>query len=83
MSGYVYRGTEFDAKPRMGRVPRPFDPALCGTEQGVWQHRRMNQTNCPKCKTAYNAKRREQRNAKKEGVSSGTRTREDPNINLD
>lgn len=60
--GYEYRGPE--AGPvKMGRPLRPFDPALCGSEQGVWQHRRDGEPNCVKCKAFYNAKRRARRAA--------------------
>lgn len=63
MAGYVYRGTEFDAKSRRGRKPRPFDPALCGTPAGMWQHRRVKETGCVKCREVYNADRRQKRSA--------------------
>lgn len=63
MAGYVYGGTEFDAKPRTRPRPveRPFDPDLCGTPTGVWQHRRLGQPQCDTCKEAYNADRRRKR----------------------
>lgn len=60
MAGYIYKGTEFDAKPgtRQKPVGKPFDPTLCGTAPGVWQHRYRGQPSCDKCKEAYNAYRR-------------------------
>jgi hypothetical protein len=52
MAGYVYKGSEFDAKPRTRPKPvgKPFDPALCGTAPGVWQHRRLGQPQCAECR---------------------------------
>lgn len=63
MAGYRYGGTEFDAKPgtRPKPVGKPFDPALCGTAPGVWQHRYRGQPQCDKCRDAYNADRRRKR----------------------
>lgn len=55
---YQYGGDQPGIKARMGREPRPFDPALCGSEKGIWQHRREKESNCEKCRTWYNAKRR-------------------------
>lgn len=66
MPFYEYRGDEPGLKARMGRKPRPFDPALCGTGKGIWQHRRAGEPNCQKCKDAYNAKRRQARAKKAE-----------------
>ncbi len=58
--GYIYRGTEFDAKPqsRPQPVEKPFNPALCGTPSGAWQHRRLKQSQCTTCRDNYNANRR-------------------------
>lgn len=60
---YTYRGAVFDAVATMGPKPRPFDPALCGSEQGVWQHRRAGEPGCALCREFYNAKRRARRAA--------------------
>ena len=60
--GYTYQGLEV-GPVRMGPVPRPFDPSLCGSEQGVWQHRRDNVPACDACREFYNAKRRARRAA--------------------
>lgn len=59
---YEYRGPEV-GPVRMGRTPRPFDPSLCGSEPGVWQHRRAGEPGCVECKAFYNAKRRARRAA--------------------
>lgn len=59
MTFYVYGGNEFDAKPnsRPKRPEKPFDPTLCGTASGVWQHRRSKQPLCAACKAEDNARR--------------------------
>lgn len=69
MAGYVYGGSEFDAAPKLGRqaVKVPFNPALCGTTQGVSQHRRFKEKNCTPCGDHYNTQRRARRHAGKEG----------------
>ena len=61
--GYTYKGNDADAKPALGRPPRPFDPAACGTERGVQQHRRAGESGCALCREFYNAKRRARRAA--------------------
>ena len=66
MPFYEYRGNEPGLKARIGPVPRPFDPALCGTGKGIWQHHRDKQPNCAKCAAHYNAGRRAQYRARKE-----------------
>ncbi len=67
--GYVYGGSEFDAKPRTRprKAEKPFDPELCGTPTGVWQHRRLGQPQCNKCRDNYNANRRRGWQEKKGG----------------
>lgn len=80
---YVYRrAEEIDREPVAPYVfrediphgtkkrPRPkdFDPELCGTTKGYWQHRRYGQPQCPRCAEAYSVHQREYRQRKvKEG----------------
>jgi hypothetical protein len=90
MAGYVYRGTEFDAKPKKGPVPPAPEEETHGTPQGIWRHRYKGEPNCEECRTHYNRERSEQRRRKraqqglttrqynkKEG-NDGPRTRPDP-----
>jgi hypothetical protein len=58
MPGYVYRGNDFDATPKMGPAPTPEDPELCGTPQGIWRHRYNKEAPCPQCRERSNADRR-------------------------
>ena len=58
---YQYNGPEPGIKARMGRKPRPFDPALCGTNQGLYQHRRDGIPKCGKCAAHEYAERKKNR----------------------
>ncbi|MDQ5860681.1 MAG: hypothetical protein M3536_00260 [Actinomycetota bacterium] len=71
MAFYIYGGNEFDAKPqsRPRPVEKPFDPELCGSNPGIWQHRRLKQPQCDKCRESYNAGRRRKWQERKGGAS--------------
>lgn len=56
---YQYGGTDTH---RFGRKPRPFDAALCGTNKGIYQHRRDNIPKCDKCSAHEYAERKKNRN---------------------
>lgn len=58
---YRYKGDEPGMTARMGRAPRPFDPALCGTNQGLYQHRRDGIPKCEKCDAHEYAERKKNR----------------------
>ena len=51
-------GTEYTPNRIMGRPTIPDDPNACGTNRGIWQHRRKGEKNCLKCKEKANANRR-------------------------
>lgn len=54
---YVYKGSDFDAKPTMGRKPAPPNSELCGTPKGIWRHRYNKEALCPKCRERSNTER--------------------------
>lgn len=51
-------GTEYTPNRIMGRPTIPDDPNACGTNRGIWQHKRAGQKNCDKCREKQNANRR-------------------------
>lgn len=65
MRFYVYGGTQFDAETKMGPVPEPVTPAICGSEKGLWKHRYHQEPRCDKCREFANAKRRANYHANK------------------
>lgn len=51
-------GTHYTPSRIMGRPTIPDDPNACGTNRGIWQHRRKGEKNCQKCREKQNANRR-------------------------
>jgi len=64
---YIFRADiprEFRKRPHS----KDFNPDLCGTTKGYWQHRRFGQPQCPDCSHAYSVHQRDYRQRKqKEG----------------
>jgi len=49
---YVYR-EDIPHHARNRPKPQDFNPDLCGTTKGYWQHRQFDQSQCPGCAGAY------------------------------
>jgi len=49
---YIFR-TDIPREFRKRPHSKDFNPDLCGTTKGYWQHRRFDQKQCPGCAGAY------------------------------
>ena len=69
---YIFRA---DIPHETKRRPhsKDFNPDLCGTTKGYWQHRRFDQKQCPGCAAAYSDYLRgyRERNPEKGGRKHG------------
>jgi hypothetical protein len=68
---YIFREAERGPRKRPRR--KDYNPDLCGTTKGYWQHRRYDEPQCPGCSAAYSDYLRgyRERNPEKGGRKHG------------